>query len=146
MPSKFIDLLERKNGGEGGIRTLGRGQPSHAFQACALNRSATSPFSVIFILRSFSKASMLFLTNHLFQTIPHGGVYNAQKLIFPGQVVRKRSLKAILTPGNSWLAERVGFEPTVPQNGTTDFESAAFDLSAISPSSENSMPGSVAGL
>ncbi len=30
-------------GGEGGIRTLGRGQPTHAFQACALNRSATSP-------------------------------------------------------------------------------------------------------
>ena len=30
-------------GGEGGIRTLGRGKPTHAFQACALNRSATSP-------------------------------------------------------------------------------------------------------
>jgi hypothetical protein len=30
-------------GGEGGIRTLGRGKPTHAFQACAFNRSATSP-------------------------------------------------------------------------------------------------------
>ena len=31
------------DGGEGGIRTLGRGKPTHAFQACAFNRSATSP-------------------------------------------------------------------------------------------------------
>src|SRR5215472_4062250 len=30
-------------GGEGGIRTHGRGEPTHAFQACALNHSATSP-------------------------------------------------------------------------------------------------------
>ena len=33
----------REHGGEGGIRTHGRGKPTHAFQACALNRSATSP-------------------------------------------------------------------------------------------------------
>ena len=31
------------------------------------------------------------------------------------------------------LAEREGFEPPVPAMGTADFESAAFDLSAISP-------------
>src|SRR5947209_3819100 len=31
------------NGGERGIRTLGRVSPTHAFQACALNRSAISP-------------------------------------------------------------------------------------------------------
>ena len=31
------------------------------------------------------------------------------------------------------MAERVGFEPTVRINRTTDFESAAFDHSAISP-------------
>ena len=35
--------LNQKSG-EGGIRTLGRGQPTHAFQACALNHSATSPY------------------------------------------------------------------------------------------------------
>ena len=31
-------------GGETGIRTLERNSPQHAFQACALNRSAISPF------------------------------------------------------------------------------------------------------
>ena len=31
------------NGGEGGIRTRGGFYPSHAFQACDLNRSSTSP-------------------------------------------------------------------------------------------------------
>src|ERR1700712_3119525 len=30
-------------GGEGGIRTRGGFYPSHAFQACDLNRSSTSP-------------------------------------------------------------------------------------------------------
>ena len=33
----------RLNGGEGGIRTHGRVSPTHAFQACSLNRSDTSP-------------------------------------------------------------------------------------------------------
>ena len=33
----------RRNGGEGGIRTHGRVSPTHAFQACSLNRSDTSP-------------------------------------------------------------------------------------------------------
>ncbi len=32
-----------KDGGEGGIRTHGRVSPTHAFQACSLNRSDTSP-------------------------------------------------------------------------------------------------------
>ena len=31
------------------------------------------------------------------------------------------------------VAERVGFEPTVPTRGTTDFESAPFDHSGTSP-------------
>src|ERR1700676_1529534 len=32
-------------GGEGGIRTHGRVTPTHAFQACSLNRSDTSPLT-----------------------------------------------------------------------------------------------------
>ena len=32
-------------GGEGGIRTRGEFYPTHAFQACDLNRSSTSPAS-----------------------------------------------------------------------------------------------------
>ena len=31
------------SGGEGGIRTRGEFYPTHAFQACDLNRSSTSP-------------------------------------------------------------------------------------------------------
>ena len=38
---KNIDLF---NGGENGIRTHERVSPLHAFQACAFNHSATSPF------------------------------------------------------------------------------------------------------
>ncbi len=34
-------------GGEGGIRTRGGFYPSHAFQACDLNRSSTSPVAPI---------------------------------------------------------------------------------------------------
>ncbi len=34
-------------GGEGGIRTRGGFYPSHAFQACDLNRSSTSPVPAI---------------------------------------------------------------------------------------------------
>ena len=36
---------KNKYGGEGGIRTHGRISPTHAFQACSLNRSDTSPLS-----------------------------------------------------------------------------------------------------
>ena len=35
-------------GGEGGIRTHGRVSPTHAFQACSLSHSDTSPFSADF--------------------------------------------------------------------------------------------------
>ncbi len=42
------EVLSRKllktNGGERGIRTLVRVSPKHAFQACAFNHSAISPF------------------------------------------------------------------------------------------------------
>src|ERR1700675_4599209 len=42
--SRTLFLLGKmKVGGEGGIRTHGRISPTHAFQACALNRSDTSP-------------------------------------------------------------------------------------------------------
>ena len=34
------------NGGQGGIRTHGRVSPTHAFQACSLNRSDTCPESL----------------------------------------------------------------------------------------------------
>ena len=45
MPYKYCGFskLEKYRGGEGGIRTLVRVSPKHAFQACALSRSATSP-------------------------------------------------------------------------------------------------------
>src|SRR5262245_46185559 len=36
-------LASRASGGEGGIRTRGGCYTTHAFQACALNHSATSP-------------------------------------------------------------------------------------------------------
>jgi hypothetical protein len=47
-PRRRIHTHERgvpplRNGGEGGIRTHGRISPTHAFQACSLNRSDTSP-------------------------------------------------------------------------------------------------------
>ena len=38
-------------GGEGGIRTRGGYNPSHAFQACDLNRSSTSPVAGIVAVR-----------------------------------------------------------------------------------------------
>src|SRR5690606_4685938 len=38
-------------------------------------------------------------------------------------------------PSLAQLAERVGFEPTVPETGTPDFESGAFDHSATFPGS-----------
>ena len=43
-------------GGEGGIRTLDRDKPIHAFQACAFGRSATSP---VFKLWQFYTNPML---------------------------------------------------------------------------------------
>ena len=38
-----LDCIKPISGGEGGIRTRGGYNPSHAFQACDLNRSSTSP-------------------------------------------------------------------------------------------------------
>ncbi len=38
-----LSIVKLKNGGENGIRTHERVSPLHAFQACALNRSAISP-------------------------------------------------------------------------------------------------------
>ena len=40
---KAIRQMALVNGGEGGIRTHDRVSPIHAFQACALSHSATSP-------------------------------------------------------------------------------------------------------
>src|SRR3954451_10213516 len=36
----------RKDGGERGIRTLGRVSPTHAFQACSIDHSDISPFRI----------------------------------------------------------------------------------------------------
>ena len=44
MEKKIIILkIFKISGGENGIRTHDRVSPIHAFQACAFNRSATSP-------------------------------------------------------------------------------------------------------
>ena len=44
IPSTCIGSpSKRENGGEGGIRTPGTRQRTHAFQACSLNHSDTSP-------------------------------------------------------------------------------------------------------
>jgi hypothetical protein len=40
----ILFLATTFDGGENGIRTHERIAPLHAFQACAFNRSATSPF------------------------------------------------------------------------------------------------------
>jgi hypothetical protein len=37
------------------------------------------------------------------------------------------------TVARAWLAERVGFEPTVPQGDTTVFETVPFNRSGTSP-------------
>src|SRR6185295_5142839 len=41
-----LRLSSRSIGGEGGIRTHGRVSPTHAFQACSLSHSDTSPGSL----------------------------------------------------------------------------------------------------
>ena len=40
------------DGGQGGIRTHGTLSRTHAFQACALNHSATCPFSNLHVLKN----------------------------------------------------------------------------------------------
>ena len=42
-PSFIVRSPRKGNGGEGGIRTLGRVSPTHAFQACTFSHSVTSP-------------------------------------------------------------------------------------------------------
>src|SRR5438045_1961975 len=44
--TRNAQLPKEKVGGERGIRTLGRVAPTHAFQACAFNHSAISPFRI----------------------------------------------------------------------------------------------------
>jgi hypothetical protein len=39
----LVGVVGEIHGGEGGIRTHGRGYPTHAFQACSLSHSDTSP-------------------------------------------------------------------------------------------------------
>ena len=51
--------MERVNGGETGIRTLGTFDSTHTFQACALNHSAISPIKSFFCDNSnFIKVSL----------------------------------------------------------------------------------------
>src|SRR4051812_4220437 len=52
----FIGHIET-DGGQGGIRTRGGCYTTHAFQACALNHSATCPFSAVG--RSYSAVDRL---------------------------------------------------------------------------------------
>ena len=60
----------------------------------------------------------------------HGG-YIA---IFGGEAYQQNATDFVAR--DHWLlAERVGFEPTVRENRTPDFESGAFDHSATSPGS-----------
>ncbi len=42
----------KDDGGQGGIRTHGTLSRTHAFQACALNHSATCPFSNLHVLKN----------------------------------------------------------------------------------------------
>ena len=48
---KYLDSLPNPiiNGGESGIRTHGTFDSTQAFQACALNRSAISPFMFLYL-------------------------------------------------------------------------------------------------
>ena len=43
LPRGNDSLKTQSGGGEGGIRTPGKVAPTHAFQACSLNHSDTSP-------------------------------------------------------------------------------------------------------
>ena len=65
-----------ENGGENGIRTHERVSPLHAFQACAFNHSATSPFIIynFYIFQDFQSnilgknyLNLLFYNYVLFQ-------------------------------------------------------------------------------
>jgi hypothetical protein len=47
-------LCKESRHGEGGIRTLERLAPLHAFQACQFSRSCTSPYTLYFLLSTFN--------------------------------------------------------------------------------------------
>ena len=64
---KITIAVTASDGGEGGIRTLGRGKPTHAFQACAFNRSATSPAR-----RKASEQWLRWLKTIYFRQYTHG--------------------------------------------------------------------------
>ncbi len=51
----------------------------------------------------------------------------ACKMVCPNKKAPERRINT------SYLAEQVGFEPTVRHNRTPDFESGAFDHSATAP-------------
>jgi len=53
-----------------------------------------------------------------------------EPLLYRMAYKKKRPERRIFT---GYLAERVGFEPTVRENRTPDFESGTFDHSATSP-------------
>ena len=42
----FFDAVIFGSGGEGGIRTLGTDKRTHAFQACSIGHSDTSPHGI----------------------------------------------------------------------------------------------------
>ena len=46
-----------KNGGEGGIRTLGGVTPTHPFQGCTIGHSVTSPWEVVEEINSSSQVN-----------------------------------------------------------------------------------------
>ena len=51
----------KNGGGQGGIRTLGTLSRTHAFQACALNHSATCPcHGVICVLAQISRSGRIY--------------------------------------------------------------------------------------
>ena len=52
------------SGGEGGIRTRGGDKPTHAFQACDLNRSSTSPKPAIMPWRAVCIRRLAELREH----------------------------------------------------------------------------------
>ena len=53
------------SGGEGGIRTRGEFYPTHAFQACDLNRSSTSPRHRAIVAVGLALAALGALTGRL---------------------------------------------------------------------------------
>ena len=58
MSRNMRNVREKEYGGEGGIRTHGRISPTHAFQACSLNRSDTSPRCAINLAERLGSRSL----------------------------------------------------------------------------------------